>query len=202
MKKILSFFAALAISAIAFAQSPDGLKIGAGLSVNPYTYNPSGDWEPKATDGYHIFASYPFVISEVSSVAVGLRWEQTFNYKEIMKVRDTYTRGFISLPVKYEAHFGGFFINAGPTFSFWTLFKDTISNNGSKVVVNKFDKSQDGDQLNRFDVALGAEIGYDWRHFRLSVGYDYGLIKGAKTSAKPIVNFNRQDLRFSVAYIF
>lgn len=197
MKKLFAIVAAIAIATSAFAEGASGFKIGAGYSINPYSYNYSATaLDPASTNGYHVFVNYPFVITEVSSVTVGLRWEQTFNDLEVLTIKNKFTRGFVSLPVKYEAHFGGFFFNVGPTVSYWALYKDVIGSADTKVTVNMF---EDETGYNRVDVAAGVEFGYDFDHVRVFAGYDYGFLKGVKSSD---YNFNRHQVRIGLGFIF
>ena len=201
MKKILVVIFAALVAFSANAQALKGLNIGGGLEVNPFIYTPSDIDELKVADGYNVFVSYPISIAESSAIAVGLRWSQTFNLYEVLGIKNDITRGYISLPVKFEQHFGGFFFNVGPTVSFWALFKDrvTVKEGNIKTTVNVF--NEEGNEFSRVDVGVGAELGYDWRHIRLSAGYDYGLIKGMNKNVTD-VNFNRQSVRVTVAYIF
>lgn len=207
MKKIFTIIAAVAVTASAFAQRGQGLQIGAGYEINFYSYTPSGDWTPSSADGYHVTVAYPFALSESNAISVGLRWSQTFNFMETnilgVKERHDQTRGFISLPVKFEQHFGGFFFNVGPTLSYWAMGKDKYSVNGAAVETYSFlDKEHGGEGLNRFDIAAGAALGYDFRHIRIAAAYDYGFLKGIQEKYTPEVNYTRQSARISVAYIF
>lgn len=205
MKKAFTLIAAVAITVSAFAQRGQGLQIGAGLDLNFYSYSPSGEWNGlKSADGYHVTVAYPFALTDKNAISVGLRWSNTFYYKEVslgeFKTRDDISFGFISLPVKFEQHFGGFFFNVGPTISYWVMAKDKITTGGISTSINMFDGPAK-DEVNRFDVAAGAALGYDFRHIRLAAAYDYGFISNVKDN---LLNFkvNRQSARISVAYIF
>lgn len=205
MKKLFTIAAAVVIASAAFAQ-PTGLKIGGGFNVDTYNYTPSDeDIDPRAADGYHFFVTYPFVFTDVSALTVGLRWQQCFYFvgagqskEDPIYFKSDYSRGYISLPVKYEAHFGGFFFNVGPTATFWALYNEVRSTKDTKTTSDMFQKN---DGFNRFELGAGAEIGYDWTHIRVSAGYDYGITKGIKAANAPL-NFNRHAIRLSVAYIF
>ena len=206
MKKVFMLIAAVAITVSASAQRGQGLQIGAGFDLNFYSYSPSGDWNGmKSADGYHVTVAYPFALTDNNAISVGLRWSQTFYFKEFklgeLKTRDDISMGFISLPVKFEQHFGGFFFNVGPTVSYWAMAKDKISVNGTSTGSANMFEGAGKDEVNRFDVAAGAALGYDFRHIRLAAAYDYGFISSVKKNAFDF-KVNRQSARISIAYIF
>ena len=215
MKKLIVFAAAIALSASAFAQSPlKGLMIGAGLTVDPisYSFDRSGmDALPIAPIGFHVYAAYECQFSTVSAVSAGLRFqiasENSYNqnsgdFSESLKN----TMTFLDIPVKYVAHFGGFFISAGPTLTFnlaWNQ-KQTASYAGQSETrtVKVFKEEANKDLYNKIGVGLGAEIGYDWDHIRLAAGYDRGLIPGVKKDKDAGRNYNVNNIRISIAYLF
>lgn len=159
----------------------------------------------KSADGYHVTVAYPFALTDNNAISVGLRWSQTFYFNEIkigeFKTRDDFSMDFISLPVKFEQHFGGFFFNVGPTVSYWAMAKNKVSVNGTyQRTVNLFEGAGK-DEVNRFDIAAGAALGYDFQHIRLAAAYDYGFLSSVKKNAFDF-KVNRQSARISVAYIF
>lgn len=206
MKKVFMLIAAIAITVSALAQRGQGLQIGAGYENDFYSYSPNGAWNNlKSADGYHVTVAYPFALTDKNAISVGLRWSNTFYFTELgvgeINSRNDVSFGFISLPIKFEQHFGGFFFNVGPTVSYWAMAKNKVSLAGTTVsTVNMFESS-DKDDVNRFDVAAGAALGYDFRHIRIAAAYDYGFLSNVKDN---VFNFkvNRQSLRISVAYIF
>lgn len=213
MKKIIVFAAAIALSASAFAQSPlKGLMLGAGLTVDPISYTESlGEHSPLPVTpaGFHIYAAYECQLSTISAVSAGLRFQiasenslkESFG-DDSASLKNTMT--FLDIPVKYVAHFGGFFVSAGPTLTFnlaWNQ-KQTVTVAGQTETKTYKCFKEDKDAYNRVGVGLGAEIGYDWSHIRLSAGYDRGLIPGVKKDKAPDLNYNVNNIRISVAYLF
>lgn len=210
MKKIIVFAAAIALSASAFAQSPlKGLMLGAGLSVDPISWNCSTEGInglPIAPAGFHVYAAYEYQLSTVSAISAGLRFQLVSENSYKMSSGDyshslKNTMTFLDIPVKYVAHFGGFFISAGPTLTFnlaWNLKK---TETGEPTSITKiFDEVKD--LYNKVGVGLGAEIGYDWSHIRISAGYDRGLIPGVKKDKADGENYNINNIRIGIAYLF
>ena len=201
MKKFLLLSVVMSFAVIASAQGLKGLTVGGGVSIDPFAYSPSGDYEPKVTDGYHLEVAYAISFTKVSALGIGLRWTQTFNYREEgfegAKARIDYTRGYIGIPIKYVAHFGGFFFNVGPTLNFFVLGEQKVKVDGKSAKESFIDND-----INRFDTALGLELGYDWTHIHLAAGYDCGLVKLIKSSANAPTNCRRHEIRVTVGYRF
>lgn len=213
MKKIIVFAAAIALSASAFAQSPlKGLMLGAGLSVDPISWNFSTEGInglPITPAGFHVYAAYEYQLSTVSAISAGLRFqlvsENSYN-KSLGDVSESLknTMSFLDIPVKYVAHFGGFFISAGPTLTFnlaWDQ-KSTVTAFGQTETTTYKCFKEDKDTYNGIGVGLGAEIGYDWSHIRVSAGYDRGLIPGVKKDKANGRNYNINNIRIGIAYLF
>ena len=214
MKKLIVFAAAIALSASAFAQSPlKGLMIGAGLSVDPISWNFSTEGFnglPITPAGLHVYAAYEYQLSTVSAISAGLRFqlvsENSLNDKfdENNSISLKNTMSFLDIPVKYVAHFGGFFISAGPTLTFnlaWNQ-KQTVTEFGQTETRTYKCFKEDKDTYNGVGVGLGAEIGYDWSHIRVSAGYDRGLIPGVKKDKADGRNYNINNIRIGIAYLF
>lgn len=211
MKKIIVFAAAIALSASAFAQSPlKGLMLGAGLSVDPISWNFSTEGInglPIAPAGFHVYAAYEYQLSTVSAISAGLRFQLVSENSYKMSSGDySYslknTMTFLDIPVKYVAHFGGFFISAGPTLTFNLAWNRKTTETGKPTSITKF-FDEEKNPCNRVGVGLGAEIGYDWSHIRVSAGYDRGLIPGLKKDkADGENNYNINNIRIGIAYLF
>lgn len=240
MKKLILLALGLAICSSAFAQydSPvKGLMIGAGVSFDHYNYKAlANDIDvsdmPNGFAGFNVFVNYEYGISKIFSASAGLRFQMT-SYTQVFggvgnvefgdgsiyygnySIGGPYNNLYVDLPLKAVFHFGGFFINLGPTFEFWVDYNQKYNNSVKDVNSGNLIKEESGikhyfkqpgsDKLfNKFNVALGGELGYDWRHFRIYGGVDYDLIKTFKKDweTENKYNFNRMNIRVGVAYLF
>lgn len=211
MKKILTIIAALAIASSAFAQLPEGLTVGAGVTITPLTYSTEGAAEgaPSSLSGINVFAEYEYKATQTSGISLGVRYVLAgLMYDEKMTVgmetaEIKYAWNNIQIPVKYVAHLGDFYVSAGPTFDYWTKCTMRVTQSSQTVEENLFNKHS-ADEMNRFNINLGAEAGYDFQdHIRVFIGYDY--------TTKPLIQYTKMgedwtakksEIRLGVGYKF
>lgn len=214
MKKLIAIIAAATISAAAFAQVPQGVRGGFGISLTPYQYSASGEIEPSMLTGVNFFGGYEYKLDKISAVSADLRFTLVGILDKHVKSsvagsrENKYRRAYLEIPVKYVAHFGSLYVNAGPTFSFAVSNKvreiigDLNGNIVSDTTTNLFD-DRFSTKWNKFNVALGAEIGFDFSDIRLFAGYDYYLLPTAKQEVLGKTETAKiSQIRFGCAYIF
>ena len=197
MKKILAFIVAALFAANSFAQGLSGTSIGVHFGFNPISYNPGGEYTPASLSGVGIEIAYEVPFIQNVGVSAGLRYsfQGIGDNAEILGVKTTWQRSFLQLPVKAVVHFNNFYINAGPTVSFWVAnnYTESSSFGTIKKGVNK-------DEYNVVNVFLGGEVGYDFPFLRVFCGYDYGLRSMLKKNALNLQSYQHQ-LRFGVAFV-
>ncbi len=106
---------------------------------------------------------------------------------------------YLHLPIHAGYHWSvarrcAIYVDAGPYFSLGLFGKAKTTDH----IKNETHKADTFDQIRRFDWGLGARLGVELAgHYRLGMGYDFGLQKLSKYSSDKNNNFT-----LSVGYMF
>ena len=106
---------------------------------------------------------------------------------------------YLHLPIHAGYHWSvarrcAIYVDAGPYFSLGLFGKAKTTDH----IKNETHKDNTFDQIRRFDWGLGARLGVELGgHYRLGMGYDFGLQKLSKYSSDKNNNFT-----LSVGYMF
>lgn len=139
-------------------------------------------WKSSTNDGYYY--------SDYYKDEAGI---QTENWKATM---DAY---YLHLPIHIGYRWAfckacALYVDAGPYFSLGLFGKSKVTDLDNK----KTTKADTFDEIRRFDWGLGARLGVEVAdHYRLGIGYDYGLQKIDKYS-----NYKNNNFTISVGYMF
>lgn len=173
MKKIVLILAAVFIAATSFAQKVT-VSADAGYATDIYHYG-SGDWNPKTLSGFFVEGVVEDRLTEVSGLAAGVRFTYVGlgDYATSMGVKTTWKRGYIDVPVRYVAHFGGFYLNAGPTARFVVAVNHSLTDEATKTTVKVNDLKDAKEHFNVVHFGLGGGLGYEFP-FGLRLFADYG----------------------------
>lgn len=195
MKKIVLAFAAFLIAATSFAQKVTFIT-DAGFATEIYHYG-SGEWNPTSLSGFFVEGLVEDRLSDVSGLSAGVKFTYVGlgDYVKISDVKTTWKRGYIDIPVRYVAHFGGFYLNGGPTAKFVVALNHSLTDEATKTTVKVNDLKDGKGQLNTVHFGLGGGLGYEFP-FGLRLFADYGydftdLVKAndggpAKTQASTV----------------
>ena len=202
MKKIVTLLSAalvLLASAPAFAQA----SIGAGyLSSTEVVKSGSSSTERTPLNGFYVGMGYTVPIAAGINFTPGVYFGMASksNATSILglKLEGKQQDSFINVPLHFS--FGTdigiglrFFAYAGPSASIAVASK-IIS--GSTT----YDRLQDNDSLQRFDVMLGAGVGLQFNDMiRFQVGYDMGMLNRYNSSNYTV---KRNQLTAGLAFLF
>ena len=214
MKKIVTLLSAalmLLAGTSAFAQ----MSVGAGY-VNSVDYSKLGkDQSAKSNGGSGFYAgvSYTAPLAAGFSFTPGVYYEfltaETVAGDSAFAVGGRETEHYINVPLTFGYGFDlsrdlRFIAFAGPTVNVGLASSTKVSASSSLIGV-KLDggvyNNYDNEDYGRFDIMLGGGIGLEFRDdFRLTVGYDFGMLNRYTGSADYSQHRNR--LTAGIAYIF
>lgn len=196
MKKIIVAVAALLIAATSFGQAKTGFSAGLGWNIEPYNYG-SEDYNPSSLSGVFVRGDYEFALSNISGISAGIRLDYIGlgDWAKLGDVKYTWKKAYIDIPIKYNAHFGGFYLNAGPVVKFLLSYKHTLTEETTNISKTVNDLQETPDAFNKLYFGLGAGLGYTFNcGLKLFFDYDYNFtnviketLSGAPASSKPSV---------------
>lgn len=202
MKKIVTLLSAalvLLASAPAFAQA----SIGAGyLSSTETVKSGSSSTERNPMSGFYAGMTYTMPIASGINFNPGIYfgYATKSNAASIfgLKLEGRQNDTFINVPLHFSfgADLGSglrFFAYGGPSASF-ALTSKIVS--GSTT----YDRLQDNDSLQRFDIMLGAGVGLQFNDMvRFQVGYDFGMLNRYTSDN---ITVTRNQLTAGLAFLF
>lgn len=200
MKRIITTLAcAVLIASTAFAQA----SIGAGyLSSTEVVKSGNSSTQRTPLNGFYVGMGYTVPIAAGINFTPGVYFGMAaksnatsiFGLKIEGKQQDT----FINVPLHFSfgADLGSglrFFAYGGPSASF-ALTSKIVS--GSTT----YDRLQDNDSLQRFDIMLGAGVGLQFNDMvRFQVGYDFGMLNRYTSDN---ITVTRNQLTAGLAFLF
>ena len=214
MKKIVTLLSAalmLLAGTSAFAQ----MSVGAGY-VNSVDYVKLGkDQSAKSNGGSGFYAgvSYTAPLAAGFSFTPGVYYEfltaETVAGDSAFAVGGRETEHYINVPLTFGYGFDlsrdlRFIAFAGPTVNVGLASSTKVSASSSLIGV-KLDggvyNNYDNEDYGRFDIMLGGGIGLEFRDdFRLTVGYDFGMLNRYTGSAD--ISQHRNRLTAGIAFLF
>ena len=213
MKKIIISTAALVFAAAsAFAQ----VNVGAGYSGT--RMNPSkGD--SQWYNGFNVSAGYNLPLG------LGFEFSPSIEYNFLTSSKDVtvgagsasatsknrFNEHYLNVPLMFNYGYditpdARIFVFAGPTASFGlyaeytTKLEASIGGNSGSTDKKTVSLWGDDSDYKRFDVKIGGGVGIDiCRHYRIQVGYDYGLLNRTETDG---MSLHHHSIKAGVAYMF
>lgn len=184
------------IAVVSFGQAKSGFSASLGWAIEPYNYG-GESYNPKSLSGIFVRGDYEFAFTQHSGVSAGLRFDYIGlgDYAKLQNVTTTWKKAYLDIPIKYNAHFGGFYLNAGPVVKFLLSYKHTATDDLTNVSVTTNDLKDHPDAFNKVYFGLGGGLGYIFKGgIKLYLDYDYnftnvlakGLV-GAPGASKPSV---------------
>ncbi len=198
MKRTFVTLAAVLIAVgTAFAQ----VNIGAGYTGTSQAFSEGND---RWYNGAYIQLGYNLPLGAGFEFCPSIQYNCAFRSEEVtvenagvpLTVESKYNEHYLNVPLMFNYGYeinrnARIFVYAGPTASFglYAGCKGQVGAEFGGVSIASNDKSvslygRDADYL-RWDVKVGGGIGVDiCRHYRISVGYDYGLLDRWKGDGK------------------
>ena len=198
MKKQILLFASIALSTIAFAQTPSfGIKAGlssasikgeAANSLNNLIDYADGAISSGSRTGFFAGGNVAIPLGANVSIEPGVYYAQkgyALNGELNMKglefiganAKAQLQSHYIDMPLLVKANMGGLQLFAGPQVSY--LAKADLKTTAGVLGFNVFNRTMDAtEQFKRWDAGLTGGIGYQFTNgFNISASYDHGLSK-------------------------
>lgn len=211
MKKFLPLLSfALLLSAVASAQ---GLRYGitGGMNLANYAAEIGGvSYNPDSRVGFRVGLRMEmdasnfihdgfFFAGEVLLSAMGAKMDVTLEQEQVSLTSRPY---YLEIPIHFGYHhqFGngniGIFGSFGPYFGVGLFGTDKITDGEATSSPDTFGT----DGLDRFDFGVGLRAGVSmWEHYRIYLGYDWGLIDIADDADSKL---NNRNFYIGAAYMF
>lgn len=203
MKKFFIAIAALLVAATSFAQNKTGVSIAVGYELEPYNYG-GREVNPKILNGVFARADYVYTFAKHSGVSAGLRFDYVGlgDYAQLQYEKTTWKKAYLDIPIKYNLHFGGFFLNAGPVVKFLLSYKYTTTNTVTSASETFDALKLAPDAFNKVYFGVGAGLGYVFKDgIKLFINYDYNFTNVVKD--KQVYPVSKPSLiSFGVGYNF
>lgn len=192
MKKIIILVSAALLTVTSL--KAEGLNITAGYNTGFAKQTWNGVRSNDIYHGFNVGIGYTFreIVGDHVNIATGLQYVNMFGkkgtYDEDLKMKGQQVDSYIQLPVRFTYLFDtegcDFFLFAGPKF----LFGLKSQFRTDDVNFNWYARGTE-QQYTRFNLMLGVGGGmYIGEHFRLSLGYDWGVINRYKGDLKSLGN--------------
>ncbi len=218
MKRILKTF--LAVSAVLIAVNASaqfGFK--AGYLSTAFKEKSGGDtYRSRPTDGFRVGVDYDIQFGWSGfSIRPGVNYSYFGDSEKFDGETFKQRYHFLNVPLdfKYDIDLGDCSLYAfvGPKFVLGLAGQRTVSIDGFKTTVDDFTgkytleeggESAEGDQaatLNRFDVQIGAGLGFQFYGVSVELGYDWGMLNMLKYGRKDL-SMKRDQISVTLGYAF
>jgi hypothetical protein len=120
------------------------------------------------------------------------------------------TTYYLDIPLNVKSTFDLFknkmYVTLGPVVGIGLAgnYKSSMSTMGETYTDSgdiKFGSNADTDNLKRFDLGLGAGVGYQLNHLQFGINYNFGLLNVSANTSNGTVNYNR-NLSVTIGYTF
>lgn len=208
-KVLLSLTSMMLVVSTAFAQ----IQVGAGYlnSADRVKANEDADANTTYLNGFYVGGGYSFRIVEGLKVTPGLYYAFAMrnDADQIgpLNLKGDVKEHYLNVPVMLSYGYGftpdcKVFAYAGPTFSVGLSSRTTLSANvlgfAKDTELDNYDEDYD---YSRVDCLLVGGLGMDlFKHYRIQVGYDFGLVNRYSGDGDPIRH--RNQFTAGVAYVF
>ena len=210
MKKLLPLLSfALLLSAAASAQ---GVRYGITGAMNVSNYAIESDASSFTSDsrigfraGFRMEVGAPFIydgfhfMGEVVLSSRGSKMSTTVDEQSVKNISRPY---YLEIPLHIGYHYAfkngnvGLFGSFGPYFGVGLFGKDKLTIGDVSSKPDTFDSGE----LKRFDFGLGLRAGVSmFDHYRIYLGYDWGLVNIAGSSGDKV---NNRNFYVGAAYMF
>ncbi|MBQ4013130.1 MAG: outer membrane beta-barrel protein [Bacteroidales bacterium] len=206
MKKILSTLLAASLMLV-------GIQAIAQPSVNAGYLNSTlkvQNADPSNANGAYVGLSYNLPIAGGLGVAPGIYYslissKETASLGTIFSGSGTFTEHAVNVPVYLNYAIGlnrdtNFFVFGGPTLQYGLSSKVKYDANVAGISGSTTANNYDNDNYNRMNVYLGGGIGINAGAFKVTVGYDYGMMNQIKgDNATPA---HRSNIKIGLGFNF
>ncbi len=213
MRKIIISTAALVMAAAsAFAQ----VNVGAGYSG---TGMKPSEGDSRWYNGFNVSVGYNLPLG------LGFEFSPSIEYNYLNRHEDgtieiagasvtsknNFNEHYLNIPLMFNYGYeitpdARIFVFAGPTASFGlyanytTKVEASVGDNSSSSDKESVALWGDDSNYRRCDVKIGGGVGIDvCRHWRIQVGYDYGLVNRTKVDG---MNLHHHSLKAGLTYMF
>jgi hypothetical protein len=210
MKKLILSASAVLFGLGAFAQTPLGYGIKAGVNIPNYNFsNDNNSFDTKSSTNFHItgYLDAPITSSFYIQPGISLQGKGAkFADYEFLGEQYSITQNtmWIEVPVNAVAKFhtgdlGNFYIGAGPYAAFGISGKNKITSGNDSVDLENFEFGKDKDQKS-FDAGINFLAGYQLSS-GLTIGAGYGLgLSDIAPNGSGSLKQNNRVLSFSVGF--
>lgn len=208
MKKFILSATAVLFGLGAFAQTPLGYGIKAGVNIPNYHYSDI-DFDTKSSTNFHVTAYLDAPISSnfyiqpgISLQGKGAKFAEGEFFGDNYKI--TQNTMWLEIPVNAVAKFhtgyaGNFYIGAGPYAAFGLSGKNKVTSGSDSNDLGDFKFGKDEDQKS-FDAGINFLAGYQLSSgLTIGAGYGLGLTDIAPNNTASYKQNNRV-LSFSVGF--
>ncbi len=210
MKKIIVILSAalmLLAGTNAFAQ----MSVGAGYvnSTDAVKFSKNDDASTNVINGFYAGVGYTLPVSAGLNFTPGVYYE-LLTKKDVaslggLTASGTLTEHYLNVPLHFS--YGAspaagvrIFVFAGPTAKLG-LASTTDSNAAIGGISLGGETNNFGSDYGRFDIMLGGGAGLEFSSFRLTVGYDYGLLNRYTGSSDSITRHTSR-LHVGLGFLF
>lgn len=179
------------------------LGIIAGYSLNSMNYSEFGG--KQSMNGFLAGLTYDLRVKQSDwYIFSGLNYAQygrtNTQQLQLGQKKFSYQHGFLEMPIRAAFVMEvlddmKISLSAGPKLSYALVGTQKVKlPDATETKTNIYDKN-----VSPFNVLLGFDIGAQYAHFRIKVGYDFGLLNQSS-----IINtkVNRSGLALSLGYLF
>lgn len=190
-----------------------GTDAFAQLSVNAGYLNSTKTikgYDSENIHGAYVGVSLNLMLSDSFGISPGLYYsllagkQNLVDLDTILRIDGSMKEHALNLPVYmnygfYLGHDSRFFIYAGPTLQYGLSSKVKGEINS---IVGHSSSTYDNykDDMNRFNLFLGGGVGFDAGSFKVTVGYDYGMLNLSKDKNDPATH--RSNLKIGIGFNF
>jgi len=211
MKKIVTILSA-ALLLLAGTSAYAQMSVGAGYvnSVDSYKISKNADPSKNALNGFYAGFSYTMPLTG------GLNFTPGAYYEFLTKndasnvgglgLNGNVTEHYLNVPLAFS--YGAspaagvrVFVFAGPTASVCLASTTDASASVAGVQIGGKTDNYDNNGYGRFDILLGGGAGIEFNGFRLTVGYDYGMLN-RYTGGVEDVSRHTSRLHTGIAFLF
>ena len=159
------------------------ISVGAGYLYQSLGEKTAGDYVASHInfDGFYVGADFGIKCGKIFSVVPGIYYEFLDGARAIMTYGSSWREHYLKIPVDFRFGF-----NIGRAV---------------RIFAGVGPKLHIGLASGRFDILLGLNAGVEIaRHYRIMLGYDYGLLNRAKNMDSNVAH--NQQFNIGVAYVF
>lgn len=184
------------------------ISVGAGYLYQSLGEKTAGDYVASHInfDGFYVGADFGIKCGKIFSVVPGIYYEFLDGARAIMTYGSSWREHYLKIPVDFRFGFNigravRIFAGVGPKLHIGLAshLRSAIASINFYDLIDEYASSYNA--YGRFDILLGLNVGVEIaRHYRIMLGYDYGLLNRAKNMDSNVAH--NQQFNIGVAYVF